>query len=301
MHTQAAARTGEIVPIPSDRGDSNLQARWYDPESGTFLSVDPVVADAADPQSYNAYAYARNNPIYFTDPTGMSPYPELWNCNRCSGFYSPGYSVDLNGQIHTNAQIAQAQYAEARETGNFATPADVFSGLGDLIDFLSPGEGVPTDLVNVRDLAEITELTFVPEDVLAGSSSYWGNLGIEVLGWGLIVFDIANSIVSPTPDAGILGASMIAGRRAVAGTGRKAGQAFKARVRPGQPGPPQKLAPVKKSDALKESSRSGRHGGVITSKTQARKAGGRMDPAHVEGGLPHGHVPRRTGHAWYVE
>ena len=49
-----------------------MQARWQDPETGTFVSVDPVVADGRDPQSYNAYAYARNNPISYSDPTGMN-------------------------------------------------------------------------------------------------------------------------------------------------------------------------------------------------------------------------------------
>ncbi len=34
--------------------------------------MDPVVADTRDPQSYNAYAYARNNPVSNADPTGAS-------------------------------------------------------------------------------------------------------------------------------------------------------------------------------------------------------------------------------------
>jgi RHS repeat-associated protein len=62
-------------------GDSGLvymQARWMDPQTGTFLSVDPVVADAADPQAFNAYAYARNNPVRFTDPTGRNIFEWLF-------------------------------------------------------------------------------------------------------------------------------------------------------------------------------------------------------------------------------
>ena len=49
---------------------SYMKARWYDPDSGTFLSIDPLVGDAADPQSHNAYSYARNNPANYVDPTG---------------------------------------------------------------------------------------------------------------------------------------------------------------------------------------------------------------------------------------
>ncbi|MGH9199767.1 MAG: RHS repeat-associated core domain-containing protein [Vicinamibacterales bacterium] len=49
-----------------------MKARWQDPETGVFLSVDPVVANYADPQSFNAYSYARNNPVNMNDPMGMS-------------------------------------------------------------------------------------------------------------------------------------------------------------------------------------------------------------------------------------
>ncbi len=42
--------------------------QWGD---DSFLSVDPLVANYADPQSFNAYSYARNNPANLTDPTGM--------------------------------------------------------------------------------------------------------------------------------------------------------------------------------------------------------------------------------------
>lgn len=41
---------------------------------GRFTSVDPGHADATltDPQSWNGYVYARNNPLFFVDPDGRS-------------------------------------------------------------------------------------------------------------------------------------------------------------------------------------------------------------------------------------
>ncbi len=47
-----------------------MQARWMDPESGRFASIDPVIASVSRPSSMNAYAYAENNPVSIHDPTG---------------------------------------------------------------------------------------------------------------------------------------------------------------------------------------------------------------------------------------
>ncbi|HXG06382.1 MAG TPA: RHS repeat-associated core domain-containing protein, partial [Nitrososphaera sp.] len=47
-------------------------ARYYSSAQGRFTSVDPenAGADPDDPQSWNAYAYVRNNPLIYVDPTG---------------------------------------------------------------------------------------------------------------------------------------------------------------------------------------------------------------------------------------
>jgi RHS repeat-associated protein len=57
-------------------GESYLdffQARYFSPIQGRFISPDPGSAGAnlADPQSWNGYAYVSNNPLTFTDPSGM--------------------------------------------------------------------------------------------------------------------------------------------------------------------------------------------------------------------------------------
>ncbi|MER7759226.1 polymorphic toxin-type HINT domain-containing protein [Streptomyces sp. NPDC097619] len=50
-------------------GFTTLGARQYDPATGRFLSVDPLFMEG-DPQSWNGYAYANNNPINGSDPDG---------------------------------------------------------------------------------------------------------------------------------------------------------------------------------------------------------------------------------------
>ncbi len=48
-----------------------MHARYYAPTTGRFLSPDPADGIQRFPQSWNRYAYARNNPLKYIDPTGL--------------------------------------------------------------------------------------------------------------------------------------------------------------------------------------------------------------------------------------
>lgn len=55
--------------------DSNalvlLGARYFDPAAGVFVSVDPLL-DPGNPAQFNAYVYAGNNPVTWSDPSGLA-------------------------------------------------------------------------------------------------------------------------------------------------------------------------------------------------------------------------------------
>jgi RHS repeat-associated protein len=51
--------------LDSATGLYYMQARWYDPSTGEFLSVDPAVS-----QTLDAYGYVDENPLNGTDPSG---------------------------------------------------------------------------------------------------------------------------------------------------------------------------------------------------------------------------------------
>ena len=52
-------------------GVIHMNGRVYDPVLGRFLSPDPVVQAPHDTQGFNRYAYVRNNPLRYTDPSGF--------------------------------------------------------------------------------------------------------------------------------------------------------------------------------------------------------------------------------------
>ncbi|WP_329456285.1 polymorphic toxin-type HINT domain-containing protein [Streptomyces sp. NBC_01497] len=78
----------------TDTGLTHLGAREYDSTTGRFVSLDPVL-EVADPNQINGYAYAANNPVGESDPTGMTALPgNAWNTpgvtnNSCSGANQP--------------------------------------------------------------------------------------------------------------------------------------------------------------------------------------------------------------------
>jgi RHS repeat-associated protein len=58
-------------PANASDGLTTIGARQYDPATGRFLTPDPVL-EAGDPTQMGGYAYAADNPVTNSDPTGLS-------------------------------------------------------------------------------------------------------------------------------------------------------------------------------------------------------------------------------------
>ncbi len=56
--------------VSDNTGLIYMNARYYDPATGRFLTQDTVPGRPMDPLSYNLYAYCKNNPVAYTDPSG---------------------------------------------------------------------------------------------------------------------------------------------------------------------------------------------------------------------------------------
>jgi RHS repeat-associated protein len=74
-------RLGDASTLPTDytftgqRDEAGLGlmhygARFYSPRLGRFVSADSIVPNPGAPIDLNRYAYARNDPLLYTDPTG---------------------------------------------------------------------------------------------------------------------------------------------------------------------------------------------------------------------------------------
>lgn len=61
----------------------DYQARYYDPAIGRFISADTIVPNPTIPQSFNRFAYTRNNPVKYIDETGHEE--SVYNPNELVG------------------------------------------------------------------------------------------------------------------------------------------------------------------------------------------------------------------------
>ncbi|MCS0639222.1 polymorphic toxin-type HINT domain-containing protein [Streptomyces sp. LP05-1] len=60
------------APADTTTGLTHIGAREYDPATGQFLSVDPLLT-LDQHQSLNGYSYANNTPVTLSDPSGLAP------------------------------------------------------------------------------------------------------------------------------------------------------------------------------------------------------------------------------------
>ncbi|MFR2877379.1 MAG: RHS repeat-associated core domain-containing protein [Anaerovoracaceae bacterium] len=79
--------TGQIYDPSS--GLYYYNARYYDPENARFLTQDTYRGDATQPDTLHLYAYCKNNPINYTDPSG---HDAIW-LNSRNGACKQGHAA----------------------------------------------------------------------------------------------------------------------------------------------------------------------------------------------------------------
>jgi RHS repeat-associated protein len=85
----------EICPLTGQRVEDYIKliqmgSRWYDAYLNRWNQPDSIIPDYNDPQSFDRYAFVRNNPVNRIDPTG-----HMDVCPDCEG----GGSLSANEQL----------------------------------------------------------------------------------------------------------------------------------------------------------------------------------------------------------
>ncbi len=116
-----------------------MQARYYDPKLGRFISADTIVQSPSNPQTFNRYSYAGNNPVNYIDPSGHNFFKKFWGqiasvLVGVAAFVGSGFNpvIGLQAYSLTNSLISGVQ-----TIANGGNPALMFGSIaaGMLIGF----------------------------------------------------------------------------------------------------------------------------------------------------------------------
>jgi RHS repeat-associated protein len=141
-------------------------ARYYGARGGRFTTVDPVLdTDTAsiDPQQWNRYAYARNNPLRYTDPDGREVWSPFQSAKPSDFSAAAGFLVGL-AKGFGNLVIAANSPGHAppeRDPRRYYEPANTAEALGMVGGYVSPfvapfarlgGSGARAEFTSTSDL-----------------------------------------------------------------------------------------------------------------------------------------------------
>ncbi|MBO0608381.1 polymorphic toxin-type HINT domain-containing protein [Myceligenerans salitolerans] len=114
-----------------------LGARYYDPGTGRFLSVDPVM-DLTNPQQWNAYGYGNANPNTYSDPSGLfgirNPIPGEPIVVPPPGEDEPDPQVDVESGVSDVLPAGTPDWALEFAEGFIGYGVEVVTGIIDLVE-----------------------------------------------------------------------------------------------------------------------------------------------------------------------
>lgn len=107
--------------------------RLYDPQTGRFLSPDPLASGTLSTQALNRYAYVWNSPLSYTDPSGLDPSGgtltgQYFGVGGFGFFFSFHYSSDSNSAYSGDVPIYGEGGGGRGYTVNSRTPRKVNDG-----------------------------------------------------------------------------------------------------------------------------------------------------------------------------
>lgn len=146
-----------------------LRARWYDPSTGQFLSVDPLVAQTQQP-----YQYGGDDPINETDPTGLcgdtSSWGSFWaNCGSEAVKTTSTVLSATSGAVGTAGRLAVA----ACKVGIFVPATSEECAAVELVTTVAGGVATVSDTYKALSGDPGAEIA-VPLDVIGLAAPFDG-------------------------------------------------------------------------------------------------------------------------------
>ena len=149
-------------------------ARYYDPEIGRFLSVDPVGFVESNPMSFNRYAYVNNNPYKYVDPDG-----EFLNF-AAKFVLDVGVNMAFNyvttGELNVGGALKESAIGILNPAKTVAKMGKLAGAIGDMRKARKALDNAPCPLsCFVAGTTVLTERGYAPIETLKEADLVWAH------------------------------------------------------------------------------------------------------------------------------
>jgi RHS repeat-associated protein len=174
IYGKVAAATGSVsTPLrygggytDAETGLIYLQARYYDPATGQFVTVDPIVAS-----TLSAYAYLDGDPLNAIDPTGLCAW---WGgLTQMAGCALKGAGSWIS---HNTIGLCAGASGSLGAYGSVTACAG-FSG-GHFFASLGPSGGLTTGIGGSAGLSLLLSNAHSPNDLKGGNPGIGGSVDL---------------------------------------------------------------------------------------------------------------------------
>jgi RHS repeat-associated protein len=141
----------------SGTGLTYLNARYYDPALGRFLSPDPLM-NPGDPRTLDPYVYSSNNPVLYTDASGLRQ--DVGGLKNNDEYYSNPANKDVNPYTGIKRKSGDRSGVPSGSSGGLGGAQGQDDALGLAEELFSTVDGIRAYFDTAVDLAnEIVHLS----------------------------------------------------------------------------------------------------------------------------------------------
>jgi RHS repeat-associated protein len=163
----------------AETGLDYFGARYYSGAQGRFTSADQVFADQhpRDPQSWNLYAYVRNNPLSHVDPNGRGDVSAIaWGILKGTGSFIYN-STPIPGAVQAVKDLTNLRAAAARQEAQSGALISGIKALGSAegrAGLVNAAKGAWNNMSTSDKAATVTEVGLGIATAVAGGVAMAG-------------------------------------------------------------------------------------------------------------------------------
>ena len=153
-----------------------FEARYYNPNIRRFTQADTIVPDLYDPQSLNRYAYVKNNPLRYTDPTGHAEDVSGLLGEVSFAYSIPEHITGLLGYYRYSTSGGRNKIGKRQgmvKNTNFTLANSYFKGVNEQLGWY--GYGLDMSNISINSVDKVK----TGEGSLSGQKTYIGVMAIH--------------------------------------------------------------------------------------------------------------------------